>query len=76
MPEKEKEKDYSVLARVGFGVLGIGTGIASLALYADDAFGGVGVADDGIATSLGSVAIASFMIAFTGEDPGSSCDVY
>lgn len=63
------------MVRIGCGVTGtfatIGLGVCVL----DNIFG-VGVVDDAAIPALGSTAFAMFTIAFTGEDPGSSCDVY
>ena len=72
---KEQEKDYSGLERIGIFAFGSALFLGAAVLFVDDIFGGVGVADDGIAMSAASAAVAFWGIAFTGKKRDNSCSM-
>ena len=71
----EQERNYSGLKRIGILAFGSALFLGAAVLFVDDIFGGVGVADDGIAMSAASAAVAFCGIAFTGKKRDNSCSM-
>ena len=71
----EQERNYSGLKRIGIFALGSVLFLGAVVFFVDDIFGGVGVADDGIAMSAASAAVAFWGIAFTGKKRDNSCSM-